>query len=77
MLTEYISVFYVGIDGIAESHLDLHTATPMFAAEETHLERSANDSTSTVLENRKWGRSKQLLKFTKRILSRQVLITPE
>lgn len=35
MLTEYISVFYVGIGGISESHLDLHTAGPVFAAEVT------------------------------------------
>lgn len=53
MLTEYISVFYVGIGGISESHLDLHTAGPVFAAEESHLERSANNCTWTVFENRK------------------------
>ena len=46
MLTEYTSIFYVGTDGSSKSHLDLHTATPVFAAEERHLGQSAYSSTS-------------------------------
>lgn len=33
MLTEYISIFYIDINGLSKSHLDSHTVTPAFAAE--------------------------------------------
>ena len=57
MLTEYISTFYVDIDGISESDLDLHTAVPVFAAEESHLGQSTNNSTS--LQSLRTGSEKE------------------
>lgn len=43
MLTIYF-VWYIGMNGLSNSHLDLHSATPTFAAA-CHLGQSANKDT--------------------------------